>query len=193
LFRISNFVLRIFSKHMPKQKFIQPEKVLTEAGLASGMAVADLGSGNGFFTLPAAKAVGDRGLVWAVDILDEALGQVSSSARMERLKNIRTHKFDLESFNPCGVPDLSCDFVIVGKVLSQMKNTDNLVRQAWRILKTGGTVLILEWKKARTPLGPAFEGRLSAEKARECFVRQGFKFLREMEPDSYHYALVFQK
>jgi ubiquinone/menaquinone biosynthesis C-methylase UbiE len=178
---------------MTKQKFIQPEAVLTEAGLAHGMKVADLGSGNGFFTLPAAKIAGDSGLVWAVDILDEALGHVTSSARLARLKNIRTQKFDLESFSPCGVPDLSCDFVVVGKVLSQLENTDNLIRQVWRILKTGGTVLALEWKKNHTRLGPAFETRLSGVQAKTFFVRQGFKFVRELEPDPYHYALLFQK
>jgi ubiquinone/menaquinone biosynthesis C-methylase UbiE len=178
---------------MTKQKFVQPEDVLTEAGLAPGMAAADLGSGNGFFTIPAAKMVGDAGLVWAVDILDEALGHVTSAARMERLKNIRTHKFDLESFNACGVPDLSCNFVIIGKILSQIEGADNLVRQAWRMLKTGGTVLVLEWKKTRSPLGPDYESRLSQEQVKNLFVKQGFKYARELEPDPYHYALIFQK
>ena len=38
-----------------KQNFVDPEKLLMKAGLSTGMKVADLGCGGGFFTLPAAR------------------------------------------------------------------------------------------------------------------------------------------
>lgn len=178
---------------MLKQKFLQPEKVLIEAGLRPSMVVADLGAGNGFFTIPASKIVGDRGEVWGVDILEEALGQIMSSARLHRCKNIRTHRCDLEIPGSCQIPDLSCDFVIVGKVLSQVKHPEVLVRGTYRILKTGGLILILEWKKEALALGPPVDLRLEDEKVSNFFVKQGFKFVQALETDQYHYGMVFQK
>jgi ubiquinone/menaquinone biosynthesis C-methylase UbiE len=55
-------------------QLIDSEEVFRHLHLAEGMAVADLGCGNlAHFVLPAAKAVGQSGLVYAVDILKTAL------------------------------------------------------------------------------------------------------------------------
>ena len=45
-----------------------PELVLDALSLASGMTLADVGSGPGFYTLPAAKRVGPTGRVYALDV-----------------------------------------------------------------------------------------------------------------------------
>jgi len=176
-----------------KQKFLNPEEILTDAGLQTGMTVADMGSGNGFFTIPAAQIVGDQGAVWAIDILEEALGQVASSARLNKLKNIKTMQCDLDSMGSCKIPELSCDFVIIGKVLPQMSKPETLVREAYRILKTGGKLVVVEWHKKSTPIGPPMEQRVGHKEAQDIFAKQGFRYLGGAQPDGYHYALLFQK
>lgn len=178
---------------MTKQNFINPEKVLLEAGLRPEMQVVDLGAGNGFFTMPAAAIVGDQGQVIAVDILEESLSKIMSQARLNRHKNIRTLHFDLEDQAGSEVRPLSCDFVLVGKVLQQLSKAENLVKEAYRILKTGGIAVIIEWKKEHMAFGPAYELRLAQEDAKGMFIKKGFKFLREFEPDKYHYVLLLQK
>lgn len=178
---------------MTKQNFINPEKVLLESGLKPGMTLADLGAGNGFFSLPAASIVGDQGTVFALDILEEALSKISAFARLRRQKNVRTFRHDLDGSGNSELEDLSCDFVIIGKILPQFSRPDNLVRETYRILKTGGTALIVEWKKEKSLLGPSYESRLAEEEVKNIFVKKGFKFYREFEPDKYHYVLLFQK
>ncbi|MBI4054068.1 MAG: class I SAM-dependent methyltransferase [Candidatus Doudnabacteria bacterium] len=178
---------------MQKQKFIRPEHVLLEAGLKPEMFVADLGVGSGFFTLPASVIVGDQGRIWAVDVLESALSKVSSSARLQGRKNIRTLRHNLDGYNESAIEELSCDLAVIGKVLPQMKHPENLVRETYRILKTGGKVVIVEWKKEHTKLGPPYEMRIAPEKAKEIFTAKGFKFLRELEPDGFHYALLLEK
>lgn len=181
-------------KDMTKTKFLDPEKLLLEAGLKPGMAVADLGSGHGFFTIPASRIVGDSGKVWAVDILEETLSKIMSLARLSRLNNIRTLRHDLESpAQARHIESLSCDFVIIGKVLPQLKSADGIIREAYRMLKTGGAVLMIEWKKERSKLGPAYETRLEPEDVKRLFCDQGFKYVSEFQPDIYHYALLLQK
>jgi len=179
---------------MQKQKFLNPEIILLEAGLKPSMTVADLGSGHGFFTLPASRIVGDSGKVWAVDILEETLSKIMSLARLSRLKNIRTLRHNLESSKQASsIENLSCDFVIIGKVLPQLKKTDALVKEAYRMLKTGGMVLMIEWKKERVIIGPDYESRLDPEEVKRLFCGQGFKFVSDLQPDAYHYVLMLQK
>ena len=50
-----------------RKKWHKPETDLKNAGVVKGMTMADLGSGPGFFTIPMAKATGEKGLVYAVD------------------------------------------------------------------------------------------------------------------------------
>lgn len=178
---------------MIMQKFLNPEKVLHAVELDKNMIVADLGSGNGFFTVPAARIIGDQGQVWAVDILEEALGNLISKARMEGRTNILTQQCDLDSPQSCDIPELSCDLVIVGKVLTQMKTPQNLANEAYRILKTGGKLLVLEWKKESSVLGPSLDQRISEDDAKKIFTARAFKFSGEIETDPYHYGLIFVK
>ena len=174
-------------------KFLDPEKVLHAVELDKNMIVADLGSGNGFFTVPAARIIGEQGQVWAVDILEEALGNLISLARMEGRNNILTQQCDLDAPQSCNIPELTCDLVIVGKVLAQMKNPQNLANEAYRILKTGGKLLVVEWKKQSSVLGPSLDQRISLEDAKKLFIAQAFKFGGDIETDKYHYGLIFEK
>ena len=59
-------------------------------GIASGKFVADIGAGSGWFTIRAAKRVGDTGLVYAVDINPEAMHYIADRAEKEHLSNVKT-------------------------------------------------------------------------------------------------------
>jgi ubiquinone/menaquinone biosynthesis C-methylase UbiE len=50
-----------------RKQWHNPETILKNVGVVNGMTMADLGSGPGFFTIPMAKATGEKGLVYAVD------------------------------------------------------------------------------------------------------------------------------
>jgi len=58
-------------------------------GIAPGKTVADIGAGSGWFTVRAAKRVGDTGTVYAVDINPEAIRYINSRIRKENLHNIK--------------------------------------------------------------------------------------------------------
>ncbi len=68
---------------------LQINRVMDILGIAPGKAVADIGAGSGWFTVRAAKRVGDTGTVYAVDINPEAIRYISSRIRKENLRNVK--------------------------------------------------------------------------------------------------------
>jgi len=68
---------------------LQINRVMDILGIAPGKSVADIGAGSGWFTVRAAKRVGDSGTVYAVDINPEAIRYVESRIRKEKLRNVK--------------------------------------------------------------------------------------------------------
>jgi len=173
-------------------KFLNPSLVVAQAGLMQGQVVADLGCGNGFYVLPAAQLVGSSGTVIAVDVVENKLGATVSIANQFGYKNVKIVKADLEK-PLMDVPENSCDMVIVGNILHEVKQTDMLIRNMYRILKTGGRVMVVEWKRSATPFGPPLDKRIEQEKLEILLMQAGMRKVKELQADGYHYAMLFEK
>ena len=68
---------------------LQINRVMDILGIVPGKTVADIGAGSGWFTVRAAKRVGDTGTVYAVDINPEAVRYIESRIRKENLHNVK--------------------------------------------------------------------------------------------------------
>ena len=68
---------------------LQIERVMELLGLQNGSRVADIGAGSGWFTVRAARRVGEDGLVYAVEINRAYLRHIKRRAKKEKLANIR--------------------------------------------------------------------------------------------------------
>ncbi len=178
----------------PSLKFTDPEKILFAAGLTAGQTAVDLGAGSGFFSLAAAKIVGEQGMVYPVDILETALDHIAAEARMKGLRNIKTARADLEQTESAAIiPPGTIDFVIVSNILHQLRNKNNLFLEAYRLLKTGGKLLVLDWNDQPSPIGPAAAERVSPAEALKLVQAANFKPAGEVPSDVYHYGLTFIK
>lgn len=72
-----------------------------------------------------------------------------------------------------------------------MDNKEEVVREIWRILKDDGRVLVVDWKKEKTEIGPPVNIRFSEEDYVRYF--KTFKLTDKFFPSRYHYGLVFVK
>lgn len=175
---------------------INPALVLNEVGLEGGMKVADLGCGTyGFFVFAAAKMVGEKGLSYATDIQKSVLASVDSKVRMDNISNVKTVWSDLEIVGSArkDIPDGSLDADFLINTLYQTKDYTAVCQEAARMLKSGGKMLLVEWKKTASPLGPATDRRLSPEVSRQCAESAGFVLEKNFEAGQYHYGMVFVK
>lgn len=175
-------------------QLINRKKTLDRVGVSEGMHLADLGSGGlGYFVLPAAKMVGEKGKVYAVDILKSALSEVSKRARFLGLNNVKPIWANLEIYSSTGIPDRSLDMVFLINMLFQSKEHNTIFQEAKRILKLRGKLLVIDWNQAAIPFGPKLEDRVQAQEIKTLATSLGFRFLDEFSPGKFHYALLFQR
>lgn len=168
--------------------------VFKEAGVEAGMHVADLGCGNlGYFAIPAAKIVGKNGVVYAVDILKSVLQSVEGRAKQEGLDNLKTVWSNLEIIGATKIEEGSLDATFVINMLFQSKKDDLVLKEAYRLLKNGGKMIIIDWLRISTPFGPPQEDRTNPEEIKRVAQDAGFKLIDEFEAGSYHYGMMFVK
>lgn len=173
-------------------KFIKPQNVVAQMGLKIGQTVADFGSGSGFFAIGAAQMVGNTGTVLAVDVQQPKLKATLSAANQQGFKNVQIVLADLD-LPITEIPDTSCDAVIMASVLHEVKNRETLLKNAYKVLKTGGTLLAVEWKAEHTLFGPPLEKRIAEDQLEQEFAKIGLHKVKSIPADMYHYAVVFSK
>jgi ubiquinone/menaquinone biosynthesis C-methylase UbiE len=86
--------------------FREPNKHLKAAGLKPGQNIVEIGCGPGFFTIPAAKITGKKGVVYALDNHPLAIKSVQEKIKKEGTENIETI---LDDESSTGLPDKNID------------------------------------------------------------------------------------
>lgn len=173
--------------------FLNPAKTLRASRLDDGLHVADFGAGSGFFTRAAAREVGEKGMVWAVDVHRDLLPRIKSLALAEGLHNVEVLHGDLEKLCGSNLPAEQFDFVIAANLLFSLSNKQNLVEEVKRVLRRGGRALIVDWKASFGGLGPHPEHVVTAAAARALFEKGGFTLLEEVPAGEYHWGFIVRK
>ena len=114
--------------------FKKPERTLREMGLQKGQTVLDYGCGIGSFSIPAAKMVGDDGVVYALDIHPLAIRAVEKEIKKKRISNIKT----ILSSRGTGLPDGCVDVVLLYDVFQMISDKEKLLEELHRVLKSDG-------------------------------------------------------
>lgn len=173
---------------------IDPHKIFEKISLSAGMRVADLGCGRtGHFVFPAAKLVGDTGIVYAVDIMKDILENIKSRAKTEGFGNVRAVWSDIEKPGAIPIPAKSLDVCFFINVMFQLKEREAAIEEAARLLKSGGFLVVVDWRKKLGPLGPELGQTTSPEKIIESAERYGVRIIERCEAGDYHYCLILKK
>ena len=115
--------------------FKNPYKLLKSAGLKSGQKVLEVGCGPGFFTIPAAKIVGDEGCVYAVDVQPLAIEKIKFKINKEGIKNVKPI---LRNASDTGLPDQCVDLAFIFGLRYVAGGLRDVLSEIYRILKAGG-------------------------------------------------------
>jgi len=132
-FRLMSLFFRI------RDRFRNPGKQLQQVGIKEGQTVLDFGCGPGSYAIPAARMVGEKGRIYALDIHPLALRAVDRKAEKEGLTNITTILSDRDT----GLPDESVDVVLLYDTIHLIEDKGALLRELHRVMKPAGVLSIL--------------------------------------------------
>jgi SAM-dependent methyltransferase len=105
------------------------------AELRQGETVLDLGSGGGIDVLLSARRVGPTGMAFGLDMTDQMLALAEENKRKSGLANVHFLKGEIEHIP---LPGNSVDVVISNCVINLSADKDQVLREAFRVLKPGG-------------------------------------------------------
>jgi len=182
-----------FVFHPPSQKgFLDPKQTVQTFGIQNGEHVADFGCGSGYLTIPIAKLVGANGVVYAVDILEGPLEHVQSRASLEDLRNIQVIRANLETLGSTNIPESSVDTILMSNILFQSAKPEDILKEAFRVLKPEGRIIIVEWYPDKAPIQLGKNVK-TKEELQKLIEQNRFQLQKEFVPGPTHYGLIFQK
>lgn len=178
---------------MDISNFTNPETNIAALGIYEGMVIADLGAGTGAYTLLLAERVGETGHVYAVEVQQEFLTNIKNAAAERGFKNVEVIWGDIEQLGGTKIKDGIADAVVVSNVLFQAEDKPGLIREAKRILKTGGKLLFIDWSASFNGLGPTASMIVPKETARALLEAEGFVLKNEVAAGDHHYGFLMLK
>ena len=119
---------------------MNPVKTLQGAGIQPGQTVLEVGCGTGFFTIQAAKLIGDQGCLVAMDLSSGYIEQVSKKVRNENMKSVRVVK---RNALDTGLNSASIEKVLLfGVIPFPLLALNRLLPEMRRVLKPDGTLAV---------------------------------------------------
>jgi arsenite methyltransferase len=166
----------------------KPEEVIAAMNLKEGETVADIGAGSGYFSFRFARKVGDNGRVYAVDINSDMILHMNRRIRDMKLKNVVTV---LSDPNDPLLADASIDRFFICNTWHHVGDRNQYMALMKKMLKPGGQVVVLDYKKEQLPVGPPPEMKMAREEVIREMESGGFKLGKEHTFLPYQYFLVF--
>jgi ubiquinone/menaquinone biosynthesis C-methylase UbiE len=164
---------------------LQINRVMDLLGIAAGKTVADIGAGSGWFTVRAARRVGDTGAVYAVDINPEAIRYIDDRAQKEQLHNVKTI---LSTPGDPALPPGAVDAVLMLKTYHEIAQPVTLLRKLRASLRSGAKVGVIDRN------GNGENHGVGREVVIREAERAGYRLLEQydfVKADKMNYFLVF--
>jgi ubiquinone/menaquinone biosynthesis C-methylase UbiE len=173
----------------PKRDAYQkPQEVITALDIKEGEVMADLGAGSGYFAFRLAEAVGKTGRVYAVDVNPDMVRHLNRRVRDMKVGNVVTI---LCAPDDPLLADASVDRFFICDTWHHIEGHAKYLALLKRMLKPGGQVVMVDFKKTKTPVGPPMELRIDRDDLVREMETNGFQLAAEHTFLEYQYFLVF--
>lgn len=166
------------------------ETLLTALTIQPGQTVCDLGCGNGFYSLPMAKLVGEKGRVIAVDIQREMLGLLKDRAAAEGIDNIELVHGSV--VDPRLEPN-SIDLVLLVDVYHEFSHPEHMLKAIRESLKPNGRVALAEFRAEDRNVPIKKLHKMSKQQILKEFEPSGFKLVEEFDKLPWQHLMFFER
>lgn len=152
-----------------------PDRVIAALALKPGEAVADIGSGTGYFAVRLAKSAAAL-KVYGADIEPEMVNYLRDRAAKEGLKNVIPVQAAADSPN---LPE-AVDVALIVDTYHHIRDRENYFRKLAKSLKPGGRIAIIDFKPD-SPEGPPKEFRFSPDKFKAEMSKAGYRLAAQYD------------
>ncbi|MFA7314717.1 MAG: methyltransferase domain-containing protein [Candidatus Magasanikbacteria bacterium] len=173
---------------------IDSTTILEKSHVHESMHVVDFGCGRtGHIVFSVTKAVGEKGIVYAVDILKDVLESIRRRSAIEAIHNVETIWGDIGKKNGVAIAPKTIDIVFCINVLFHFFDYDEVLNEATRLLKDKGRIVIVDWQNNLSGIGPKVENMVDFDKI-IAWARQNNFFVQEDTAlGNYHRGLFLYK
>ena len=173
-------------------ELIDSNKLKTILPIKPGSVVIDLACGKGIYSMFLSGIVGEKGLIYAVDLWKEGLLLLEKQIEKKNISNIMTLLADASK--QIDIDDYSADICLMATVLHDFEEAgqaDTVLEDIKTLLKPNGCLAVIEFKKIEGPPGPPTHIRLSEAEVEKMVTRHGFVKKQTVDMGAYNYLMTF--
>ncbi len=171
----------------------EPLKTLNFMGLRDGDIVADIGCGNGFYTLQIAPRIGPHGAVFAVDVQQGMLDLMLARREEAGIKNVYPI---LGSFVDPMLPPGKVDWILLVDAYHEFSNPEAMLARMKESLAPGGRIALLEYRGEQDPATIPFpiprDHKMSIDEVMSEWIPAGFELVQRVEFLPAQHLFVFK-
>ena len=173
--------------------FIDTEKAFAMIDVKPDSSFLDLACGIGKYSIEIAKNIGEKGTVYAVDLWQEGIEALKQEIHIKRIKNIKTILADISKKLP--LEENSIDACLMAAILHDLSKSDQkaAVQEAARLVKPGGMLNIIEFKKIEKGPGPPIDIRMEEKDIEALVTPYGFIKRIGSEVGEFNYLSKYEK
>ena len=174
-------------------ELINPKILMDMLPVETGSVVLDLACGKGIYSIFLSEIVSDQGLIYAVDLWKEGLALLEEQIKTRDIINIKTLLND--ATEQIDIDNYSVDVCLMATVLHDFEEINKaciVLKQIKTILKPGGYLAVIEFKKIEGPPGPPVKIRLSEDEVEKMVTDYGFKKEKTADIGDYNYLMTFR-
>lgn len=156
----------------PKRlEYLRPDLIWETVNLKNPRNVVDIGAGTGVFAVLFRKKMED-GAVYACDVSDIMVAWMRENLLPELKDSVIPVRME-ESSVP--LPDGRADFVYMINLHHELDEPGKILKESYRLLREGGRLAVIDWKKEETPEGPPLSIRVTGETIEVQMKAAGFR------------------
>ena len=170
---------------------VDTARVFEEIGLASAHAFFDVACGSGRYSLAAAEKIHPGGIIYAADLWPEGVAVLREAIRSRGLTNIEPLLADVSKRLP--LADHTIDLCLMATVLHDLvedRTAAGTLAEIRRLLRPGGTLAVIEFKKIAEGPGPPIRIRMSPAEVEHLLQPYGFRRAKLFETGPFTYCLT---
>lgn len=181
---VSEVISNTFSTEEARDNRNEAERVMDKAEIVPGMTVADIGAGDGYYTVRLAARVGKNGRVLAQDIDEAALRRLGARVEDERLDNVA---IALGAPDDPRLPDGSFDRVFMVHMYHEIAEPYAFLYRLRPALRDGGQVIVVDIDR------PADQHGIAPQLLFCEFERMGYRLVDyDLKPEVAGYYAQFE-